>query len=501
MADEHDEKNNADDDDTHAQQAEDPQILGHLINHHLNHFRLRHAGVADLAASSFRRSQVALTWIKRGRAPCLGNRFSKGRSDILDQSQGKRGRPGLSKEGVAELSAAVIAPSVRVNSSKEIGNVTNEISPDPASPARDTVPFEQPASPPSTAGTSLVPSPGKLPEVTEHPAASSKRSRWKITAFATLCVLAAAGGGAYWWWTHQQGLPAGIVSSNGRVEAEEIDIETKFAGRVAQLLVNEGDSVTAGQVVARMDTRDLEASLAKANATVQQAQHSLDEARANVVQQQTQVTFAQQQFDRTNALVQRGYATIETLDQRRQALNAATATLNASNDRVGEADRALAAATHDVSLYEVNIADNSLVAPTDGRIQYRISNVGEVLAAGGKIFTLIDVSNVYMDVYLPTADAGRARVGSQARIVLDAYPTFAVPAHVSFIATQAQFTPKAVETKSERDKLMFRVKVRVDDDFLRAHKQEVRTGLPGIAYVKVDPQVAWPAALQGPAVP
>lgn len=340
-----------------------------------------------------------------------------------------------------------------------------------------------------------------LPEITELPLSSVKRSHWKVTVLAALCLLAAGGGGAYWWWSHQQGLPAGIISSNGRVEAEEIDIETKFAGRVAQLFVNEGDSVTAGQIVARMDTRDLEASLAKARATVQQAQHGLDEAHANVIQQQTQVTFAQQQFDRANALVKRGYATIETLDQRRQVLNAANAGLNAANDRVGEADRAVAAATHDVSLYEVNIADNSLVAPTDGRIQYRISNVGEVIPTGGKVFTLLDISDVYMDVYLPTADAGRARIGSDARIVLDAYPRFAVPAHVSFIATQAQFTPKAVETKSERDKLMFRVKVRVDDDFLRAHKPEVRTGLPGVAYVQVDPKAVWPATLQGPARP
>jgi HlyD family secretion protein len=349
-------------------------------------------------------------------------------------------------------------------------------------------------------GTALVPTTDNVTVVKEKPA-RDHWLRWKLFALVIVVTIGAAGGGFYWWHTHQQGLPVGIVSSNGRVEAEEIDVDTKFAGRVAQLLVDEGDNVTAGQIVARMDTRDLQASLDKAKATVLQAQHSLDEARSNVTQQQTLVTFAQQQFDRTNALVERGYATYETLDQRRQALNGANAALTAANDRIGEADQALAAASHDVNLLEVNIADNTLVSPTQGRIQYRISNVGEVLAAGGKIFTLLDISNVYMDIYLPTADAGRARVGSQARIVLDAYPNFAVPAHVSFIATQAQFTPKAVETKSERDKLMFRVKVRVDANFLKAHAKEVRTGLPGVAYVLVDPKVSWPASLQGPVTP
>jgi HlyD family secretion protein len=103
-----------------------------------------------------------------------------------------------------------------------------------------------------------------------------------------------------------------------------------------------------------------------------------------------------------------------------------------------------------------------------------------------------------MDIYLPTAEAGLTRIGSDARILLDAYPNYGVPAYVSFIATQAQFTPKAVETQSERDKLMFRVKVRVDKDFLLAHAEYVRTGLPGVAYVRTDPKISWPENLRGP---
>jgi len=194
--------------------------------------------------------------------------------------------------------------------------------------------------------------------------------------------------------------------------------------------------------------------------------------------------------------LQRGYTTRETYDQRRQALDAANAAMLAAQARAGVAERALDAAHHDVELLKVNIADNTLVAPRMGRIQYKIANVGEVLPAGGKVFTMLDVSDVYMDVYLPTAEAGRAKVGVDARIVLDAYPDIAVPAKVSFIATQAQFTPKAVETKSERDKLMFRVRVHVDPEILRKYSNDVRTGLPGVAYVRIDPNVAWPARLQ-----
>ncbi len=159
--------------------------------------------------------------------------------------------------------------------------------------------------------------------------------------------------------------------------------------------------------------------------------------------------------------------------------------------------RAIDAATHDAELYKVNIADNTLAAPRDGRIQYRIANIGEVLPAGGRVFAMLDILYVYMDIYLPTAEAGKVRIGADARIALDAVPNVAIPAKVAFVATQAQFTPKTVETKDERDKLMFRVRVRIDPERLRARGEYVRSGLPGVGYVKYDPSVAWPDKLQG----
>ncbi len=337
----------------------------------------------------------------------------------------------------------------------------------------------------------LVPAQRSLPVPSGH-SLLRRRLNWRFWTLLAL-MLIAGGGGFYWWRLNQIRLPAGIVSGNGRIEAEEIDIATKFAGRVIERLADEGDMVTAGQVVARMDTRDIEATLRAAESQVQQAQRTLDEARANVVMQTTQVTLAQQELDRTKALVARGNATYELLDQRRQSLDGTNAALKASNDRVGQAVHALDAATHNVELYKVNIADNTLVAPTVGRIQYRIADVGEVLPAGGKVFTMLDISYVYMDVYLPTLPTGRVAIGQDARIVLDSYPKLSIPAHVSFVATQAQFTPKAVETEDERDKLMFRVKVRIDPSLLLAHASEVRTGLPGRAYIRVDPKVEWPA--------
>jgi HlyD family secretion protein len=308
-------------------------------------------------------------------------------------------------------------------------------------------------------------------------------------------LLGAVGAGI--WWLHPRAvLPPGIAWSNGRLEADEIDIATKFAGRIARLLADEGDLVRAGQVVALMDTQELQASLDKAAAQVLQAQQTLDEAQAVLEQQKSQVLLAQRQLDRARFLVPKGVETKEVLDQREQQMTGALAAQHAAAAKVGAVEFALAAAKHDVHRYQIEIADNSLVVPRDGRIQYRLANIGEVLPAGGKVFTILDTGYVYMDVYLPTLDVGRIKIGSDARIVLDAYPNRVTPAAVAFIASHAQFTPKVVETKDERDKLMFRVRVRILPERLAAHAEAVKSGLPGVAYVRTDPTAAWPPQLQ-----
>jgi len=337
-----------------------------------------------------------------------------------------------------------------------------------------------------------------LPVVLPNPVPPQPRWRWSLILACLLVAIGAAGGGAYWWLHRLDGLPPGIAWGNGRIEADEIDIATKFAGRIAALYADEGDNVKAGQMLAQMDTRDLEATQRKAEALALQAQKVLDGSRANFDQQRTQVTLAQQELERTRFLSPKGYATKEELDRRQQALDAANAMLEAAKARVSESEHALEAARQEIERNAIAIADNTLTAPRDGRIQYRLANIGEVLAVGGKVFTMLDAGYVYMDVFLPTAEAGKVAVGSDARILLDALPNAPIPAKVTFVSAQAQFTPKAVETRSERDKLMFRVRIRIDPERLRDHPAELRAGLPGLAYVRLDPQAAWPRALQPP---
>jgi HlyD family secretion protein len=345
------------------------------------------------------------------------------------------------------------------------------------------------------ASPSLAPSePQHLPPARRIP--GRRRSRW--IAIAALALLSGAGGvGYYVWQQAHPPLPAGISFGNGRIEADEIDIDTKFAARVTELLVDIGDMVSPGQVLARMDTSDIQQSLSKSEAQIRQAQRSVDEAQANFAQQQTQENLAEQEMDRTRTLLKNGWTTQEIADQRQQALDGAVAGLNAAQARVRVAQHALEAAEHDAGFFRVQIADNTLVAPKVGRIQYRLANIGEVLPAGGKVFTMLDFSYVYMDIYLPTQEAGKVKIGADARIVLDAYPDHPIPAKVSFVASQAQFTPKTVETQTERDKLMFRIRMRVDETRLLAHADAVRSGLPGVGYVRSNPTVAWPKTLQG----
>jgi HlyD family secretion protein len=350
---------------------------------------------------------------------------------------------------------------------------------------------------PRTEENTAAPPTANLPVTIAVPALrpQPRRQPWLLLGVLLLAI-GAAGGGIYWWMHRTPILPPGLAAGNGRLEADEIDIATKFAGRIAEVLADEGDVVVAGQVIARMDTKDLEAALKKAQAQALQAQKALDEARANVEQQQTQLLLAKQQLDRTRFLAPKGFATKEQLDQRQQALDAANAGLTAAAARVAEAEHGLDAARQEVDRNRIDIADNALVAPRDGRIQYRLANIGEVLGAGGKVFTMLDTGYVYMDIFLPTAEAGRTVLGAEARIVLDAAPNTPLPAKVTFVSSQAQFTPKAVETRSERDKLMFRVRVRIDPERLRAHAAEVRAGLPGMAYIRLDNGTDWPASLQ-----
>ncbi|MEO3428964.1 HlyD family efflux transporter periplasmic adaptor subunit [Pelagibius sp. CAU 1746] len=309
---------------------------------------------------------------------------------------------------------------------------------------------------------------------------------------AVVAALAAASAGYLWWRDNHDRLPDYIASGNGRIEAEEVQVATRYAGRVAEVLVNEGDMVAAGQVLARMDTAELRASLAAARASIAQAQENVIEARAQIVQRQSELKFAEEELARAEALVAKGHISKQLADQRRTERDTAKAALEAARARLASTQRAVEAAEAQAELIQTQIDDSTLTAPREGRVQYRLAEPGEVLASGGRVITLLDLTDVYMTIFLPTAQIGRLLVGSEARIILDAVPQYVIPAQVSFISAEAQFTPREVETRSEREKLMFRIKVKIAPELLREHIEKVRSGLPGEAYVMLGGGGAWP---------
>ena len=318
--------------------------------------------------------------------------------------------------------------------------------------------------------------------------------RW-LTGGAILAV-AIAGGIFAWLYVQQPALPDGFPSGNGRIEATEVDVATKWAGRVEEVLANEGDLIDAGQVVARMDTATLEAQLRQAEAQVKQARDAKASVAALVSQRQSELAFAERDLDRSLELTTKGFISKQETDLKRTKQETATAAVAAAKAQLIEAESAIQAAIAATDGLRTEIADGTLKAPRLGRVQYRLAEPGEVLAAGGKVLTLLDLSDVYLTLFLPETVAGRVALGAEARLVLDAVPNLVIPAQVSFVAAKSQFTPKAVETRTEREKLMFRVKVQIPPELLRQHLSQVKTGLPGVAYVRLDPNAPWPAALQ-----
>ncbi|MBN7769934.1 HlyD family efflux transporter periplasmic adaptor subunit [Marinobacter daepoensis] len=286
-----------------------------------------------------------------------------------------------------------------------------------------------------------------------------------------------------------------IASGNGRIEATEVDIATRIPGRLESFGVREGDMVESGALLAVMDTDELQASLASAQANLHQAEQGRRLAEAVVAQRESERRYARAELARIESLADRGHASQEQLDRARTAAETAEAALQAARVQVASADAGIEAAHASIRRIQTNIDDSKLTTPVGGRVLYRLAEPGEVLAAGGKVATVLDVTDVYMTIFLPTAQAGKVRVGAEARIILDALPDYVVPAEVSFVAAEAQFTPKSVETRSEREKLMFRVRIRIDADLLKAYRDRVKTGVPGEAFVRTDESQPWPENL------
>lgn len=339
----------------------------------------------------------------------------------------------------------------------------------------------------------------------------------------TILVVAAVA--AYFAWTKLDtpALPEGIVGANGRIEATEIDIAALTGGRIADIAAAEGQVVNAGDVLVQMDVVQLNAQKRQAEAQLRRASIAIETAKAMVAQAEAQERAAEaavdqaqamadaaaQKLARSEQLVKTNAVSQQVLDDDRakdreakagvaaaEASHAAAlAGITSAQAQVVDAEAAIDAAKASINSITASIDDATLVAPRSGRIQYLVAQEGEVVGSGGRILSFVDLGDVYMTVFLPTSQAGRVQIGSEVRLTLDAAPGIVIPATVSYVADVAQFTPKTVETAEEREKLMFRVRAKVDPELLSRYVAYVKTGLPGMAYLKTLPDAEWPASL------
>jgi HlyD family secretion protein len=251
-------------------------------------------------------------------------------------------------------------------------------------------------------------------------------------------------------------------------------------------------------VLVKMDIQDLEAQLREAKAKVEEQKHARDYSKAIIKQRKSELLLAKQSLARSKSLYVTKDIALKELQESESAEATAQATLAAAQAELVQKEASIQAAIAQADTIQVNLKDSTLVTPITGRILYRSNEPGEVVNPGTAILTVLDLTDVYMQFYLPTEQAGKVPLNAEARILLDAAPGRPIPAKVTYVESRSQFTPKDVETQSEREKLMFRIKISIDPALLQKHIEKVKTGLPGVGYIRLDSQAAWPDFLELP---
>lgn len=327
----------------------------------------------------------------------------------------------------------------------------------------------------------------------------TERSRLSriLRPLLVVVLVLALGIGGLWWWRNRDrdSLPAGIVRGNGRIELTRSDVAAKIPGRLVALAVAEGDTVRGGQVLGEEDGADVEAQLAGASAIRERALAAVARAGGEREARVDQARLAAIDWRETDRLgAQKLVAPVE-LEQRKVALAAAEAGVGAASGGVAEARAALAEA--DAAIRRLTILRDDLHLRAPGppsktyRVEYRVVEPGTVLPAGGRVVSLLDPEDVTLSLFLPAATVAGLAVGDEARILPEGFAA-AIPARIAFVAPDAQFTPKFVETASEREKLSYRVKLRIAPADARALAGKLKAGMTADGYVRTDSRQPWP---------
>jgi len=296
------------------------------------------------------------------------------------------------------------------------------------------------------------------------------------------------------------------VEASGTVEATEADLGFEVAGRVADVAVREGDRVRAGQRLAGLDTKELEAALRAARSQADAARSRLDEVRSGfrveeIAQAQamlraaeSRLANAEEDLVRGRALYEGGAISRERMDQLATARDVTAAEAEAAGERlrllergprpeqVAAARATLEAAEAEAGRLEARIEFSRVVAPFDGIVTVRHREPGETVAPGAPVLTVMDPGDRWVRIFVPENRVGRLRLGGPAEIRADAYPERAYAGEVMHIASEAEFTPRNVQTTEERVKLVYEVRVRVTGD----PELALKPGLPADVTLETD---------------
>jgi HlyD family secretion protein len=292
-----------------------------------------------------------------------------------------------------------------------------------------------------------------------------------------LAVLAATG--------CRRGAQDGAIVASGHVEATEVTVSSKVPGRLERLSVDEGAVVGAGQQLAQLDTTDTRLSLDAARAERAQADAQLRllvagsrvedvrEAAAQATRAEADLAGAQQDLDRMEGLLAAGSGTTKARDDARTRRDVAKASLDAARERLArlragsrpeeiQAARArLATADARIAQLQQQLEDAAITSPTGGVVTEKLAEQGELLARGTGIVVVTDLPNAWLNAYVGEPDLERLRLGQDAEVVTDGGQTRR--GKLSFVASRAEFTPKNVQTRDERVKLVYRIKVALDN--------------------------------------
>lgn len=290
-------------------------------------------------------------------------------------------------------------------------------------------------------------------------------------------------------------LPDGFVGGNGRMELKRLDVATLYAGRVLDIKVDEGDLVAKDQVLAELSSDQTSSRLAAARADKQRAQETVAKAEAEIAAQQQVHKVAQMDLDNAHRLKSDDLVSAPELKRRLAERDSAIARVKAAQAARAEALAAVNQAQAQIDATSSANNDMVIKAPKAGRVEYRIAEAGNVLGEGSKVVTLLDPSDVTLSIFLPTDTVGKLKLGDEARIILDGMNAV-WPAQVNFIDANAQFTPKFVETSNERQKLMYKVKLKIPSKLALQYSGLLKGGMTGNGYVRFDSNKSWPKEWQ-----